>query len=133
MKPRLKYSFTLLELVVAVAILASGIILVYEGFFVSLSAVSYSTNYINAQRWMGQKLWDVQDRLTRYETLLTQETSGSFFEEGKEFLWNLSYSLIETTEKVDLYKIILGVSWREGARKIKVVRSTYAQYIEDKK
>jgi prepilin-type N-terminal cleavage/methylation domain-containing protein len=123
--------FTLLELIVTVAILSLGIVFIYEGFFVSLGVSSYTKNYLDVQLWIEQKLWDIQDKLLRYKTLLTQQSSGSFILRNKNFLWELSYALIEGTEKINLYEIDLRVRWKEGLRNVEIVRATYAKYVKD--
>jgi prepilin-type N-terminal cleavage/methylation domain-containing protein len=127
---KIKPSFTLLELIVSIAIFSLGIVGIYEGFFTSLGAASYTKNYLKVQLWMEEKLWQLQDKLLRYKTLLTQKNQGSFTLGGKKFFWNFSYFLIEGTKERNLYEIVLRVRWKEGRRDIKLVRSTYVSYAE---
>lgn len=126
-----KKGFTLVELIAAVAVFSLGIVLIYEGFITCLNSYSYCQNHINAQIWSDQKIWDIQDKFTQYKILLTQEPSGSFNIQGKDFLWNLSYSLIEGTQKASLYELILNINWQEGRRNINFNRATYLSYIEE--
>ncbi|HIE36479.1 MAG TPA: prepilin-type N-terminal cleavage/methylation domain-containing protein [Candidatus Omnitrophica bacterium] len=65
-----KPAFTLLELITSIIVLSLGIVGVYEGFFASLQATSYTKNYLKIQLWMEEKLWQLQDKLLRYKTLL---------------------------------------------------------------
>jgi prepilin-type N-terminal cleavage/methylation domain-containing protein len=125
------FSFTLLELIVSVAILSLGIVFVYEGFFVSLGAYSYSRNYLDGQLWMDEVLWNAQDEISRFNTMFTQASTGTLSIRGKKFLWNISQSLIESNQKANLYAITLRLRWKEGIRNIELTRVAYATYILD--
>jgi prepilin-type N-terminal cleavage/methylation domain-containing protein len=128
---KIKPAFTLLELIISIIVLSLGIVGIYEGFFTSLQATSYTKNYLKIQLWMEEKLWQLQDKLLRYKTLLAQKNQGSFTLGGKKFFWNFSYFLIEGTKERNLYEIVLSVRWKEGRRDVKLVRSTYVSYVEN--
>ena len=91
LKLNTRKGFTLVELMVTVTILSLGVVSVYEGFFTSLNAHAYCRNYLSVQSWMNQKIWDIQEALLRYQTLVTQKKSGNFKIGGKEFKWGLHY------------------------------------------
>ncbi|MBN2119664.1 MAG: prepilin-type N-terminal cleavage/methylation domain-containing protein [Candidatus Omnitrophica bacterium] len=125
-----KRGLTLVELIVTVVVLSLGIVLIYEGFLTTLGGFNYCIDYLNAQIWLDEKIWDVQDKLSHYKTLLTEDTSGTFLTGNKEFNWYLSYDLIEGLKEAGLYAIDLKVSWREGFKEISTARSAYALYLE---
>ena len=133
LKLNTRKGFTLVELMVTVTILSLGVVSVYEGFFTSLNAHAYCRNYLSVQSWMNQKIWDIQEALLRYQTLVTQKKSGNFKIGGKEFKWGLHYYSLAGSEKINLYKIILEVNWKEGIRDINVNRSTFLHYIKEQK
>jgi len=119
--------FTLVEVMVATAVLSLGTVLIHEAFFISLDSINYCSNYLNVMPWMNEKLWEAQDNLGRYGTLGTTGTGGKFTSGNKDFNWILSYSL-----KDGLYKIAVSLSWREGRRRIWLTRDAYAIAYEKK-
>jgi len=139
--PRLKHNvnkdktkrgaFTLLELIVTVVILSSGILFIYKGFLTSLDISYYVKHYLYAQLWMEEKLCGINDEFKRYKAPFLPQTSGSFNEGNNKFWWQVSYSLIGSTEKMSIYDANLIVNWKEGRRNIKLVRAEYIYYMRD--
>jgi len=124
-------SFTLLELIVTVVILSSGILFIYKGFLSSLDVSYYAKHYLYAQLWMEKKLYDIDNEFKTYKAPFLPQTSGSFDEGNNNFYWQASYSLIGSTEKMSLYDATLVVSWKEGRRNIKLVRTEYVYYMNN--
>lgn len=120
--------FTLIEVMVTTTILALGVVLIYESFFISLDSFNYCSNYLNVAPWMDEKIWQAKDDLNRSGNLDEIETQGEFQNKGKNFTWNLSSSLIDKVQSLCLYEIDLSVFWKEGKRQIKLSRNTYALY-----
>ena len=114
---------------VAVAVLALGVVLIYQSFFVSLDAISYCVDYLSAAPWINEKLWEAKDSLRRLGPSAGIETSGSFALNNRNFTWNLSYQLSD--EAGGLYKIDLAVLWHSGRRQAQAVRSAYAMYMKN--
>lgn len=128
---RMRSSFTLLELIVTVAILSVGIVFIYEGFFTALGASVYCQDYLDVQMWIDQQLWSIQDNVFRYNIVFAQGASGDFTLRGRRFHWDMEYALVEGTERANLYEVMVRVNWRQGQRDISVSRSTYVMHIED--
>jgi prepilin-type N-terminal cleavage/methylation domain-containing protein len=125
--------FTLLEVMVATAILALGTLLIYESFFVSLDLFDYCSNYFAVASWMDETIWKAQDSLSHFGSLAEIETNGEFANRNKNFYWNLSYDIIDTTQllyKADLYKIDLVLFWQNGPKRRQLLRTAYAIYEE---
>lgn len=127
---RTRTGFTLVEVMVATAILSLGAVMVSESFFISLDAYNYCFHYLTAAPWMGEKIWQVQDDLVRRGPEATVAPTGRFTDKNKDFSWYVSYDLLG--EAPGLYRIDLVLSWQEGNRKIKLLRSSYALYKEEK-
>ena len=125
-----KKAFTLIEVMLATAVLSLGAVLIHEVFFKSLDTYNYCHNYFSMGYWLDEKIWSVQDNLRQSGPLVNVERNGRFKAGNKDFAWNLSYDL--TCDTQDLYKIVLDVSWREGSRDIKVSRTAFAKYVEKK-
>jgi prepilin-type N-terminal cleavage/methylation domain-containing protein len=122
-------AFTLLEVMLTVAVLSIGTIFVYQAFFNSLDAFNYCLNYLNVTSWMDEKIWQAQDSLAHFANLGRMLTDGKFVIGNKHFKWDLSYSQIDEVKKIcKLYKVDLAVSWQEGKRQIKLVKNAYARY-----
>ena len=124
-------TFTLVETLVAVAVLSFGLILVCQGFLVVLGGFSYATDYLNILLWMDTKLWNAHDKLVHYRTLVADDNAGTVIIDGRQFNWALSYNLIEGTDEMSLYELSLRVFWREGVRKANLLRTQYALYVHE--
>ena len=116
--------FTLIEVTVAVAILALGIVLVYQGLFCSLDAFNYYSDYLNVAPWADEKIWQAKDSLS-HSGALSMQTSGEHIYKNRTFLWAISYVSLDDP---GLFEIDLNVSWSRGKRQLKVSRTAYALY-----
>ncbi len=118
---------SLVEMMVAVAVLSFGIVMLYEAFFTCLNAFSYSQSRLDVQHWMNEKIWDVQNELICSGTLTMDEQAGSFMEKNKKFAWKITIDLIAEAKDAYLYKVYLDVRWKETQRNISLSRVAYAQ------
>jgi prepilin-type N-terminal cleavage/methylation domain-containing protein len=118
--------FTLLEVMVATAVLSLGIVFIYQAFFISLNSFEYYNNYLKVSSWLNEKIWEAQDNLFRLGSLAQIYSSGSLKVDNNNFVWNLSYGLIDEAE--NLYQIDLALSWQEGKRRVNLTRNAYALY-----
>ncbi|RKY43103.1 MAG: hypothetical protein DRP80_06030, partial [Candidatus Omnitrophota bacterium] len=91
---------------------------------------NYCIDYLIVQNWLDEKLWEIQDKLSHYKILLTEDKEGSFTIGNKRFSWDLSYELIEGMKDMSLYQVVLNISWREGFKKVKTQRASYIIYKE---
>lgn len=122
--------FTLIEVMIATAVLSLGAVLVHQSFFTCLDSANYYSDYLSVIPWMDEKIWQAQDALARSESLQLIEKNGEFKSRNKVFSWNLGYGFVD--EESRLYKIDLAVAWQEGERSVKVSRTAYAMYEERK-
>ncbi len=115
--------FTLVELIVTVAILSFGIVAIYEALFVSVDAFGYYTNYLNTQDWISEKISETEDGLTQSQTLEIGQTSGQITRNYKTFDWIMIVD--QKSEEQGLYQVNVTLSWREGSKTIKTSRTAY--------
>jgi len=123
-----KKAFTLIEVMIATAVLSLTTLLIYEAFFISLDTFNYCYNYLNVFSLADEKIWQAQDDISRFGTLTNIAENGEFVDRNKNFVWNLSNSPIADAQNQKLYKIDLILSWQEGKRPVKISRTAFAIY-----
>ena len=118
-------AFTLVEIMVATAILSLGLVMIYQAFFVCLDAFDYYLNHLNVQLWLDEMIWQIQDDFRQYGFFSPRQTSCELMLGNRNFNWSMNYALIEPEE---LYKVSLNVSWQQGARRVRLPRVAYVSY-----
>ncbi|MFC1699424.1 prepilin-type N-terminal cleavage/methylation domain-containing protein [Candidatus Omnitrophota bacterium] len=122
-----KKAFSLIEQIIAVAVLSLGIMLVYEAFFTSLGAFNHATRRLDAQRWMNEKIWDTEDQLQRTGMVAIGESGGVFRDKNKDFNWLMKVSLIDQFQSRYLCRVSLEVFWQEQTRRARLARAAYVR------
>ncbi len=114
--------FSLLEVIVALAIMAIGYMTVFNLFSVSIQSVGTSDQYQRAVGLANSKLSEVE--MMNYETA---DLSGTF-ENEEGYQWSLSIEPYESPlndpdENINLSKVILNVFWGddEQTRNVELV------------
>ena len=107
--------FSLLEVIVALAIMAIGYMTVFNLFSVSIKALGMSDQYQQAINLANSKLSEIE--MLNYEA---EETSGTFKSED-DFQWSLSIepyesSLNDPEENIKLSKVTLKVLWQDNQK-----------------
>ena len=116
-------AFTLVEVMVTTAILAFGIVSIYEALFVSTDVFGYYMNYLHSQDWMDEKIVQAQEQLTQAKTFEADKAAGRFVRGNKTFGWFIMVNPVD--EEAGLYKIDLTLSWKQGRKDIDLSRSAY--------
>lgn len=122
-------AFTLVEVMVATSVLALGVALIYQGFFISLGSLGYCQDYLRIAPLADEKIWQAQDALRCLGPNAELETSGSFAQGRRNFGWSLFYNSLDSPS--GLYEISLSVLWQNGQRKSRLVRGAYALYAQE--
>ncbi|MFC1807265.1 type II secretion system protein J [Candidatus Omnitrophota bacterium] len=120
------FGFTLVEVMIATAVLSLSTVLIHEAFFNSLDLFNYYSNYLRIISLADEKVWQAQNSLTRFGTLINFPTTGIFNRANNSFNWNMGFSLLD--EEQGLYSINLVVTWQGGRRKRSITRTAYAIY-----
>jgi len=115
--------FTLIELIMTVAILSFGIVAIYEALFVSIDVYGYYTRYLGTHDWVNEKIWNIQAELMTAKTLDDVETSGQIVRNHKTFDWHLVVRQLDAQQ--NLYQVDLTLTWQEGDRRISTTRTAY--------
>ena len=117
--------FTLIEVMVTVAVLSLGTLLIHQGLLRSADALGHFNNLLAAQEWAEAKLWDTRESLLYSSAgAPAVPASGSFTESGKEF--ECSISTKPQSDADNLYGIQIQVSWQEGHKPVSYQASTFA-------
>ena len=115
--------FTLIELIMTVAILSFGIVGIYEALFVSIDTYGYYTRYLGTQDWVNERIWDIQAEFMSVKELEVGQTSGQVVRGHKTFDWTMVVKQLDLEQR--LYQVDLTLSWLEGDRKVRTVRTAY--------
>lgn len=120
------YGFTLVEVMVATAILSLAVVLLYQTFFRFLDLFEYYSYYLYSAPWMNEKIWQAQDAINRLGPVAIIDTSGELMVMNKRCSWSLAYAPID--DAASLYRIDLELRLPEGKRPLRLMRGAYALY-----
>ncbi|MFA5356738.1 MAG: prepilin-type N-terminal cleavage/methylation domain-containing protein [Candidatus Omnitrophota bacterium] len=115
--------FTLIEVMAASAILAFGVVFVYEALFRTLDAFNYYENYLKNSNWMDEKIWQAQDELSN-SGVYTGEGSGEYLNNNRQVRWELACG--PQGDQPGLFSIDLRLAFPRGNKNIYLSRSAYA-------
>lgn len=127
-KFRIRYKgFTLIEVIIAVAILGVGLMLVIELFSGGLRAGKLSEEYTKATNYARLKLEEI-----RLNPIIKEGMEEGSFD--KDFRWKISIKEVSIISRglsddfkvpAKLYKIDLGISWNSGFKERSIGFETY--------
>jgi hypothetical protein len=121
-----KRSFSLIEVLSAVAVLSLGFVFIYQVYFVFLDLFSYYKDYLQLGLILDEKLWETE-QIFRYNPQIQDiQTNGIFKIDNKDFDWNLNYDLLD--KESTLYRIDLNLKGQEGKRRFNLKRSSFIFY-----
>ena len=115
---------TLIELMVAVAVLCLGTTLIQEGLLRCLTLLGRYSHTLTAEGWMEERLWQAQE-----DTLYSTEAAGGDGQ-GQIMLGNRPYDWALTVQSLSgasqLYSFRLRMSWTESGVPLELVKERYA-------
>ncbi len=119
--------FTFVEVMVAMVILAAGIVAVYRSFFL---CVDYLNNI--ATRWWANEL--IEDKIMDVTRLL-KESNGALISTGeptrtitvnhRPIIFHYSVELIPLNDLQGMFKMNVAHAWKDGSRPMHINRSLY--------
>ena len=116
-----KKAFTLVEVMITVAVLSFGAVMLYQAFFTSFDAVQYASNRIKAQLWADSVIEEEKILEETTPMILSKTEAGSVILNNRKFLWQKSIQPID----LNLYAMTIELSWKEGARTRFLSRAAY--------
>mgnify|MGYP001499145923 FL=1 len=118
--------FTLIEVLVTTAVLAFGIVSVFQALFMIMGAFGYISHYLAVIPSVDEKVWQAQDTVMRLGPRAGLAPQGVFDIGAKQYDWTLSARLSD--EASGLYRIDMVTQWRDGRRSHQLVRSAHVIY-----
>ena len=115
--------FTLIEIMISIAILAVGLIFILQGLTQCLSIMRISQDNLEASLLAEDKMADTEIAIKQDKEKFFKDTSGELQSGNIEFKWQVQ--LTPDMEYEDLYKVITTVGWKEGKRNGASIFSTY--------
>jgi prepilin-type N-terminal cleavage/methylation domain-containing protein len=119
-----KQAFTLVEVMVAVAVLSFGILSLYQAFFISVDAAQMALDRLAVQEWAERKIWEEEDAYRKTHQIDFSYQTGTFKVGIREFSWVKGIKPIERVknesdfamEFVDqnMKSLVLNITWRAG-------------------
>ncbi|OIO37160.1 MAG: hypothetical protein AUJ72_05080 [Candidatus Omnitrophica bacterium CG1_02_46_14] len=115
--------FTLIEVMVTVAILSFGTLMIQQGLLRSASLLYHFDNQLIAEIRSHEKLWDAREKLLFSEEGQILEPSGTFSEGGKSLEWTLASSPKGGAD--ELYLVKLDTAWQEGNKQVELNKAIF--------
>ena len=125
-KKRRRNGYTIIEVMIATAILASATAVLFQTFLVSLDRSSYLSDRLMVSLALSNTLWEVGDGLRQApaESPHLPEFSGVQTLNGKRYQWNVH--LQGLNHPPSFYLLDASFICQEKGRQIRATRAAYA-------
>ena len=117
-----KAGFTLIEVMVTVAILSLGTVFISQSNLTTMNVYGRYINRIAIQNWAEEKIWETKQMILESDAPETGQHSGTIQESGRTYDWQLD---VEPNDTNDVYGITLDMSWPESGKTAYLRRSAY--------
>lgn len=127
----LNQGFTFIEVMVALIILSTGIVVILKVFIVSLDQLSYLGNRVYATIALDNKMIRMSRELSTYNALAIHplEESESIDTGPKNVEYKEQLNISEVSNFSDLFLLDSTISWNEKGRRMQLARSVYLSNI----
>ena len=112
--------FTLLEVMLAVTILAVGLVLVVRSYITSLRVIKISQELSVANLLLEEKIWERQEKQMQDLGAIAEDEEGEFAPPFDNFSYQISFIEQEDLPleyEGSLYKGLFEVSWQQRKRR----------------
>lgn len=127
-----KRAFSLIELMVAVSVLAIGVILIARSFLSASNALSNGNNRILALNFLDGKMSAIEEEaLKGGDSLMDEEASAMIG--PKTFIfkaWSDKFNIDGDSDKDNIKKVTLSAEWKEGNITYDEIIGTYIELAE---
>lgn len=113
--------FTLVEVMIAVAVISIGLVMILQGFIASLNAVKISEDTLMACMSADSSMASAQLESENKPEFMQSKSSETFNSGNLEFSWEFVPEIIDMPEAGDikeaLFSVDAGLSWKDGKRR----------------
>ncbi|MCK5451502.1 MAG: prepilin-type N-terminal cleavage/methylation domain-containing protein [Candidatus Omnitrophica bacterium] len=120
---KISKGFSLVELMVAVAVLAIGLTVIYESFFIIADVTSGLPYYIKTQALIDEVMWEEENNLRIAGYLFPSTESGKIDVGNKKIRYVKKIEVLSSSQ--GLYNIDTDLTWKAGTKFINNTNSTY--------
>ncbi len=106
--------FTLIEVMLAAAILGSSVTFLFQGFLMSLNSSGYLVNRMAAGILASNRAWEIQDSLRHNTGMPSMITSAEELSNGTRFNWMVNSKTLD--QEYGLYEVDIKYSWPQNNR-----------------
>ncbi len=113
--------FTLLEILVSIAIVGIAVTIIFQLFSANLRAISVSKDYVSVVVRAEEKMREIMD-----DEKLSEKTLSETTEDGYRIDYSISKVLEDKTENlhVEVFQIDMSIYWTEGMKNRSMKLST---------
>jgi prepilin-type N-terminal cleavage/methylation domain-containing protein len=115
--------FTLIEIMISIAILSLGLILILQGLTQCLNILRISRNNLETSLLIEDKMAEMEIAVNQDTDNFSRDISGDSQSGNIEFKWQIR--LNPDTEYENLYEVLATVNWAEGRRRGSSILNTY--------
>jgi len=121
-----KKAFTFVEIMVTITILATGIVMIYKTFLISLDQQSYLTHRLYANNLLDQKIVELGILFQeKGEAALQKGSFKDMMIHNKKIPFEIKTAFESVVNLPDLLQVNMGVYWSEHGRPVRLTRSIY--------
>jgi len=115
--------FTLIEIMISIAILSLGLILILQGLTQCLNILRISQNNLETSLLAEDKMAEMEIAVNQDTDNFSKDISGESKSGNIEFKWQIR--LNPDTEYENLYEVLATVNWVEGRRRGSSILNAY--------
>jgi prepilin-type N-terminal cleavage/methylation domain-containing protein len=115
--------FTLIEVLISVAILACGIIAVNRVLLSLVGALNYAEGRMDANRLISNKIWELKDQTRRTRKWVKMQDNGKLYGGVKVYDYEVSSQALDPGNF--LYELRVRLGWQSSGRKNVLDRFAY--------
>ena len=117
--------FTLIEVMVAVSILAFSTLLIQNTNLLSMDVYNHYLHLLNIQNWAEEKVWEAKEAILSAEipSSAMGQTSGQIERGNDNYQWTLD---AKEGDSEEVFNIDLEIKWKEGNKDVSLSRLSYA-------
>ncbi len=119
---RIKRGFTLIEIMMAVAILSFGLVLVLQSFATALEGLKGARRVSAASSLLEEKMEELKEKAREENGMAEGPLSGEFDKEYKGYKWDAS---VKPGPAAELNELELTISWMDDRTSESLSAATY--------